>query len=404
MSPSSVFRLARLDRARLLRLAIRMVAFTAILVAPGGALAGTQERWSALRNLSGNPGFSGFPRVAVVGARVHVVWSDDGGWGRQVFYRRSTNGGRIWGDTQQVSGKGASIGGVTIAAAGPLVHVAWSQRALEGESWLVFYSRSKDHGGTWSAAELLVDCQHSYLACYGDIAAQGRYVHFGFGGGGLGPENLYTRSTDGGVSWSQAVPLPGTLGLRHLAVAGSLVHVVWNDARTEIFYNRSSNRGLSWGRAQRLEAGGGSVLPSVAGLGKAVHVVWSHYYPGNSEILHVSSPDGGASWSPTRRLTEPPANSITPQVAVSGNQVHVVWYDERPGANGVYYKVSRDGGRQWSEERQLTSSSGISQPPAIALGLGSVHVVMHASVLGNWEVFYRGTVHARDRPVPRRSR
>jgi len=60
-----------------------------------------------------------------------------------------------------------------------------------------------------------------------------------------------------------------------------------------------------------------------------------------------------AQWQADVRLTSDPAVSFPCYnngwcIAVSGNVVHIVWYDYRDGANGeIYYKRSTDEGVSW---------------------------------------------------------
>jgi hypothetical protein len=121
------------------------------------------------------------------------------------------------------------------------------------------------------------------------------------------------------------------------------VHVVWFDERdgnSEIYYKRSTDAGASWGADTRLtNNSANSFSPSVSVSGQVVHVVWSDNREGNNnEIYYKRSTDGGVSWGADTRLTNNSANSSYPSVSVSGQVVHVVWYDERDGNSEIYYK------------------------------------------------------------------
>jgi hypothetical protein len=78
-----------------------------------------------------------------------------------------------------------------------------------------------------------------------------------------------------------------------------------------------------------------------------VHVAWEDVRHdggnGNGEVYYLRSTDAGASWGPETRLTNNPAYSHEPQVAVSGPSVHVLWQDYRNGNYEIYYKGNPTG-------------------------------------------------------------
>ncbi len=50
---------------------------------------------------------------------------------------------------------------------------------------------------------------------------------------------------------------------------------------------------------------------------------------GNEEEYFKRSTDAGLTWGPDTRLTRNPANSWAPSLAVSGDTVHLVWFDQK---------------------------------------------------------------------------
>jgi hypothetical protein len=113
-----------------------------------------------------------------------------------------------------------------------------------------------------------------------------------------------------------------------------LAHLEW-----EIYYKRSADGGISWGPDVRLtRAPGRSMRPSIAVQGDDLYVVWFDDRDGNVEVYFKHSADGGTSWGKDVRLTNAPGDSMHPSVAVSHRYVHVVWFDEREGTPQIYYK------------------------------------------------------------------
>jgi hypothetical protein len=74
-----------------------------------------------------------------------------------------------------------------------------------------------------------------------------------------------------------------------------------------------------------------------------VHVVWEDSRDGFYEIYYKRSTDSGLNWGADTRLTYAPADSWLASVTVSGQVVHVVWFDQRDGNEEIYYKRNPTG-------------------------------------------------------------
>lgn len=146
-----------------------------------------------------------------------------------------------------------------------------------------------------------------------------------------------------------------------------------------------------WIPAKRLTwNSGSSVAPAIAiDSSNTIHVVWYDSTPGNNEIFHLKSSDGGANWSPAKRLTWTSGNSQFPAIAVdSSDALHVVWQDNTPGNQEIYYKESADGGATWSPAKRRTWTSGGSYGPDLAMdSTQAIQVVWHDNTAGNYEMY-----------------
>jgi hypothetical protein len=169
--------------------------------------------------------------------------------------------------------------------------------------------------------------------------------------------------------------------------------VVWYDdtpRNYEIFYKKSTDGGTTWTSQRLTYSSGESKYPDIAvDTNNHIHVVWDDDSPGNFEIHHKKSTDGGMSWT-TKRLTFNSGPSRVPRIAVDSNDnVNLTWHDYSPGNDEVYYKRSTDGGTNWTTKR-LTFNSGSSAPTSVAADSNNhIHVVWHDETPGNAEVFYK---------------
>jgi hypothetical protein len=112
-------------------------------------------------------------------------------------------------------------------------------------------------------------------------------------------ETYYKRSGDGGTSWGADTRVTNNVAASmfpSIAISASTLHLVWFDTRdtpnVEIYYNRSTDEGLSWGTDVQLTNSALSSYPSVAVSGSVVHVIWQDNRDGNNEIYYKRNPTG----------------------------------------------------------------------------------------------------------------
>jgi hypothetical protein len=213
-------------------------------------------------------------------------------------------------------------------------------------------------------------------------------------------EIYYKKSTDGGSTWMASQRLTVNSGDSEVPAVSvdsySHVHVVWGDnmpGNEEIYHKKSTNGGATWMTSQRLTWNlGVSRFPDIAADSSGnLHVVWYDNTPGFAEIYYRKSTNGGATWMTSRRLTWSSYGSYWPAIAVDAyGNVHVVWSSIISWNNEIYYKKSTNGGATWMTSRRLTWNSGYSYSPDMAVdSSGNVHVVWYDNTPGNYEIYYR---------------
>ncbi|RMF85861.1 MAG: hypothetical protein D6736_16445 [Nitrospinota bacterium] len=98
--------------------------------------------------------------------------------------------------------------------------------------------------------------------------------------------------------------------------------------------------------------------------------------------------------SPGTRLTYAVGASVTPQIAASGDILHLVWEDNREGTWQIYYKRSEDGGSSWSADFNLSRSSGLAVEPSISVFQEKVSVIWKDYRNNNWDIYLRQSLDA----------
>jgi hypothetical protein len=209
-------------------------------------------------------------------------------------------------------------------------------------------------------------------------------------------EIYYKRSTNRGVTWSadtRISSLPDYSGAPSIAVYQSIVHVFWMDSRnanTDIYYRRSTDNGLTWEAEVRLTTNPEySYNPSVAVSGANVFLFWSDNTPVDYEIYFKRSTNSGVNWSSSTRLTVDAFSSNFVSASSSGLNVHCTWQDNRNGNNEIYYKNSNDGGVSWSTDMRLTNDPASSTWPAISVSGLNVNVLWSDQRDGNSEIYFK---------------
>jgi BNR repeat-like domain len=210
----------------------------------------------------------------------------------------------------------------------------------------------------------------------------------------------YKKSTDGGETWTTSQRLTWNLGASEnpaiVVESSNYLHVVWQDdtpGNGEIYYITSADGGATWTKSRRLTwTSGTSWVPAIAvdSIGN-LHMIWSDATPGKFELYYKRSIDGGTTWSNGQRMTWTSGSSYDPALAIDpSNNMHVVWQDDTPGNREIYYAESTDGGATWTESKRLTLTSGLSWFPVIAVtSSGKLHVAWSDDTPGHYEIYHK---------------
>jgi hypothetical protein len=170
------------------------------------------------------------------------------------------------------------------------------------------------------------------------------------------------------------------------ATSSGELHLAWQDLRdgAEEIYYRHRTAGGTWEGEQRLTTGEGESQDVALAVGPndRLHVVWSDADPGNNEIFHCFRDPEGA-FSPPRRLTNHPAESLQPNCVVdSTGTVFLVWEDGLLDGTGptdfnteIWFMTLDPDGNPQTGPIRVSRAVGISRNPTIAMGPGgALHI------------------------------
>jgi len=357
--------------------------------------------WGPTKRLTWTSGFSQCPCITTDSSGViHIVWQDDPPIGApEIYYRRSIDGGSTWSAARRLTWtSGSSLSPRLTIDSSDAIHVFWAD--LTSGNLEVYYKKSTDHGAGWSATRRL-SWTSGNTASPDIILGSSNVFHLVWSDATPGnAEIFHKKSTDQGVTWSPPQRLTWTSGSsyypRVAADSSDALCIVWEDNTPgikQVYSKRSPDGGATWNPAQMLTGTfENAMAPAIASDSNDVmHVVWGGRKSGDNEIFYVQSADGGATWSPAKRLTWTLGGSDDPAMAIdSSDAIHVVWMDNAPGNWEVYYVAGAPGGTTWSAGQRVTWSSGESRCPILTVGSGgAVHVAWDDETPGNREIYYR---------------
>jgi hypothetical protein len=200
------------------------------------------------------------------------------------------------------------------------------------------------------------------------------------------------RSVDGGKTWEKNAAVviaqktePGipfedkpdiVADNTNSRFAGNL-YVGWTEftlTKSVILFSRSTDGGVSWSKPSEIstheglprdDTGAVEGFTGAVGADGTLYVAWAD----GSEIAFATSSDGGQSFSSSRAVlkTAPSYFALAnvfrangfPQIGIDprSNRLFVSWADYRNGDLDVFCSTSTDGGRQWSEAIRVNSDA-----------------------------------------------
>ena len=197
-----------------------------------------------------------------------------------------------------------------------------------------------------------------------------------------------------GTSWGNPFIVhsdqPTFQGQPCIAADDGVVHVVWADERDgdmDIYYRHSQVKG--WSSELELSDDTASNedqrMPWIAVVGDEVHVAWSDYKTGRSEVYYRHF--DGARWGGEVILSDEtdPDFKGSARLAVDGTSVHVTWV-EYSDDQVVRYRRATDG--VWDSQETIFSQAGADGTPAQIRVDRGIPYVLYSVVDASGEQIY----------------
>ncbi|HXG07872.1 MAG TPA: sialidase family protein [Nitrososphaera sp.] len=294
-------------------------------------------------NLSNNSGFSEHPKLSVYGSNVYAVWADNSPGNREILFSRSIDNGTIFEAIQNLSNDSSDSYNQEIAAYGDNVHILWLDRNPDETSRILFRS-SPDGGATFG--ETVEISKIATIGSFPKVAAYGDndvYVTWNVIGSVDNDGLYFAKSSDGGRTFSEPVKLTGSPGESQVAAYNQTVYVISGGLYpidiTGFYLFKSTDSGETFAESLLTDPDGVFVNPTnveIAALSEElVYVAGQVFVGGNQEILLLPVVANNA--ASVINLSENPKISECPSIAISGDNIYVVWEDMTPGNHEVLY-------------------------------------------------------------------
>ncbi len=221
----------------------------------------------------------------------------------------------------------------------------------------LFVSTSSDYGLTWTAPALLnsfglTDSLDDFRPRLVKVESSSTWVcvwssYNDFLGSGTEGAIMFTRSTDGGTTWSAAQLLNSNASIDgawdlHGEIANpfaSTLVTVWvspSDSDNDIYFSRSTDAGLTWSAKARLNSTGSSdshddFEPVIANIGlfnDSLVCVWTSNNPAGGvgadrDMFASLSANGGATWSAPALVN---SNGTSDSVSTADDHPYITSY------------------------------------------------------------------------------
>ena len=139
--------------------------------------------------------------------------------------------------------------------------------------------------------------------------------------------------------------------------------------------------------------------PQIAVSGNNLYIIWTGFGSGvedQDDIFFKKSSNGGANFSDTMNLSKNIGSSFNPKIAVSGKNVYVIWQDDtgNTGNTSIFFQKSSDSGTTFSQTINLSNETGFAIDPQLSLFGSTIHVVWRDDTSGPDETLYKRSINS----------
>jgi hypothetical protein len=357
-------------------------------------------------NISSNEGRSEIPQEAMSGNNLYIAWIDDTSGNRDVFFRKSIDQGKTFGDTINLSNMSGGAYNLQIIARYNYVFVVWEH--TPDNNGQIFFKRSVDNGNTFDKTVSLGNNTGFYgLPQISAVSSNEKNNSNSINS----RINIYTiwhdssngivlrKSIDEGETFDKAISLSKNYSLSfypQIAVSSANVYATWvstqnlgtKNETNNIVFSRSTDAGNTFPNIINLSNNAKlSFDPQISISNNNVYVKWLNgtfveKWPSTllKDTLFKSSNDFGATFdNKIISLNNYTGRTIDAKIGAFDNKVYASWEEKSPEKkNGeIYFRQSINNGKTFGDIINLSNNTedSISHQIALTQGNGNVYVI-----------------------------
>ncbi len=260
------------------------------------------------------------------------------------------------------------------------VYVAWSDRAAKE----IMLRKSTDGGKTLLDPINVSNTPDESIEPQIAIDSKNKiYVLWQENVGGTNRELFLSSSTDGGQSFSPSVNVtnnPGASGRHSLGFGEQILNdsfsittdkadgvlIVWTDNEDMLLFSKSTDGGQTFSAPVELPKGKGLPRAPDVAVDKdgTIWVAWANGAGESGDVSLIKSTDGGQTWSERLNITDNEGFSDAPNIAVDAEgNITIVFNDDTPELAGPHAAIiafvrSTDGGKTFSAPQTISTPIG----------------------------------------------
>lgn len=307
--------------------------------------------------VSDNIGFSEHPQMASENNNVYVVWADDTTVNKQIYFKKSNNGGNSFGEQMLLSDGNSNAFNQEISSFGDNVYVVWLEKVPYGP-YRIMLASSNDGANTFHKPITL--SENAVAQTFPKISSFDGHVY---------------------VAWN-VEDLPNT--------------------RSGVYFISSTDNGRTFGNISKLNMAEKDFgEPQIASSGNQIYVIWGGSDTNKlSSISFIKSDDNGRTFSDLRKINETEHGRLNEPsnveiIADQNDRVFIAWQDriDTLDKDEIFFASSTDRGETFNGVTNLSNNADISECPSIIAVKDTVFATWEDLTPGNHEVFFsRGTI------------
>jgi hypothetical protein len=291
-----------------------------------------------------------FPEIVLNGNNLIVGFKgQEAPYGENLFWRSSTDRGDSWSSLYQVFPYwiNSFSNYSSLTNSGRTLYFSYIEYIHDS----LYVLKSTNWGQSWNGRGVNVAYLNSTPQPM-TIRASGSNIYLVWVSEAQGVGIRYSRSTNGGQSWSEEYDLAAdSIGSQevYISVDGSHVAISWMGYKYspymftgDLFIRQSFDNGATWDSAQVLTDSHRVWMGSTYIKDSLLVATWQDLRfsdENNSEVYVRFSTDYGVSWTQEERISFGDNDSDSPIAASTQNTIHIIWGDRRPQASGLYYRM-----------------------------------------------------------------